>query len=203
MSVRTRSDPTPPDVLDPWRPASSSAHAPDSRDAWLLHQIEALDTLVAQRCALILDALQEQARDLTTAFTEAMLRERRRQPPSARGRIGLRVRTAATSAPGMFQLEWYRVQGKQRTRYLRRGKDRQGRTRMQYSLGAFGRITPWEETLILQYEPQCARLRTLLHYLGQLRRSTQPILQEYQALMALAAEHAGATDAMTVSTRLD
>ncbi|WP_338114155.1 hypothetical protein [Thiorhodococcus mannitoliphagus] len=49
-----------------------------------------------------------------------MLRERRTCQPSERGRIGLRVRTATASAQGMFQIEWYRVQGKQRTKYLRR-----------------------------------------------------------------------------------
>lgn len=187
-------------------PESVGEPEPASRDAWLLQQIMALNTEVEQRCALILEVLRDKALDLQTDFTEAMLRERRTCQPSERGRIGLRVRTATTSAPGMFQIEWYRVQGKQRTKYLRRGKDKQGRPRMQYSLVSFSRMTDWEEALILQYEPQCARLRALLHYIGQLRRSTHPILREYQELLALAqtAEPStGATDALSSPTRID
>lgn len=158
---------------------------PDCRDAWLLRQIEALETLADQRCALILEVLREKALDLQTDYTEVMLRERRTCQPSERGRIGLRVRTATTSAPGMFQIEWYRVQGKQRTKYLRRGKDKHGRPRMQYSLASFGRMTSWEEALILHYEPQCARLRALLHHIGQLRRDLHPLTVEARALVAL------------------
>ncbi|WP_242470765.1 conjugative transfer protein MobI(A/C) [Thiocystis violacea] len=175
----------PEGLTSPEDALASVVPAPDSREAWLLQQIEALESLVDRRCALILPVLQDKANDLTTDFTEAMLRERRRQPPSERGRIGLRVRTATTSAPGMFQIEWYRVQGKQRTKYLRRGKDKQGRPRMQYSLASFGRITDWEEALILHYEPQCARLRSLLHHLGQLRRDLRPLTADAQALLDL------------------
>ncbi|NEV61610.1 hypothetical protein G3446_06850 [Thiorhodococcus minor] len=192
-------------------PSTTSSHSAgelvaDNRDAWLLQQIDALDTEVEQRCAVILEVLREQAIDLQTDFTEAMLRERRTSPPSERGRIGLRVRTATTSAPGMFQIEWYRVQGKQRTKYLRRGKDKHGRPRMAYSLASFGRITTWEEALIREYEPQCARLRALLHHIGQLRRSTHPILREYQELLALretAEPSTGPTDILPSATRLD
>lgn len=165
--------------------SSESGGKPDTRDAWLLQQIAALDTEVEQRCALILEVLREQALDLQTDFTEAMLRERRTCQPSERGRIGLRVRTATTSAPGMFQIEWYRVEGKQRTKYLRRGKDKQGRPRMQYSLASFGRITHWEEVLILEYEPQCARLRALLHHIGQLRRDLRPLTTDARSLLAM------------------
>ncbi|EGV29640.1 hypothetical protein ThidrDRAFT_3232 [Thiorhodococcus drewsii AZ1] len=164
---------------------TSGDSEPDCRDAWLLQQIAGLDTEVEQRCALILEVLREKALDLQTDYTEAMLRERRTCQPSERGRIGLRVRTATTSAPGMFQIEWYRVQGKQRTKYLRRGKDKHGRPRMQYSLASFGRLTRWEEALILHYEPQCARLRALLHHIGQLRRDFHPLTTEARALVAL------------------
>jgi hypothetical protein len=107
---------------------------------------------------------------------------------TARVDIGLRVRTATTSAPGMFQIEWYRVEGKQRTKYLRRGKDKQGRPRMEYSLASFGRITRWEEALILEYEPQCARLRALLHHIGQLRRDLRPLTTDARSLLVMGSD---------------
>jgi len=134
---------------------------------------------------LILEVLHEAALDLQSAFTEAMLRERRTRPSSQRGRIGLRVRTATTSAPGMFQIEWYRVQGKHRTQYIRRGKDKQGCFRMQYSLVSFGRITDWETDLIQHYEPQCSRLRVILYQIGQLRRALQSLVAGSRDLLTM------------------
>lgn len=54
----------------------------------------------------------------------------------------------------------------------------------------FTDVSTWQGfvyvALILEYEPQCARLRALLLYIGQLRRSTHPILREYRELLALA-----------------
>ena len=79
---------------------SESAGEPADRDTWLRREIAALDAAVEQRCAAILEVLREKALDLQTDFTEAMLRERRTCQPSERGRIGLRVRTATTSAAG-------------------------------------------------------------------------------------------------------
>ncbi|MBK1718623.1 hypothetical protein CKO27_13390 [Thiocystis violacea] len=134
-----------------------------------MQQMQDLDRLVTERTSEILATLQNGANELKTEFTEAMLRERRTRPPRERGSIGLRVRQAATSGPGIFQIEWYRVQGKQRTKYLKRGKDKDGRISQHYRLGSFGRLTDWEKDLILKYEPQCARLRILQSHIGHIR----------------------------------
>ncbi|WP_201094924.1 conjugative transfer protein MobI(A/C) [Thiocystis minor] len=134
----------------------------------------------------ILAVLHDSANALKTEFTEAMLKERRSRPPRERGSIGVRVRQTATSGPGIFQIEWYRVQGKQRTKYLKRGKDKDGRISQHYRLGAFGRLTDWEKALILKYEPQFAKLRTIQSHIGHIRLRSyliDQVLQRKDTLM--------------------
>ena len=152
-------------------------HDAPAREQWVRQQFEELDTLVTGRCTEILATLQEGATELKTEFTEAMLKERRTRHPSERGSIGVRVRTTAGSAPGIFQIEWYRVQGKQRTHYLKRGKDKAGRISPHYRLGAFGRLTEWEKALIFHYEPSFAALRTIQTQIGQIRLHFDLIIQ--------------------------
>lgn len=129
-----------------------------------------LETQFSTRCIEILGVLEEEARVLTSTFTEAMLRERRARPASERGSIGLRVRRTAGSAPGRFQIEWYRVRGKRRTQYLKRGKDKDGRISHRYRPSAFGRVTDWEKALIADFEPQLSRLRAVQSHIAQIER---------------------------------
>jgi hypothetical protein len=157
--------------------AMARHHDAPAREQWVRQQFEELDTLVTGRCTEILATLQEGATELKTEFTEAMLKERRTRHPSERGSIGVRVRTTAGSAPGIFQIEWYRVQGKQRTHYLKRGKDKAGRISPHYRLGAFGRLTEWEKALIFHYEPSFAALRTIQTQIGQIRLRFDLIIQ--------------------------
>ena len=114
----------------------------------------------------ILDQLHEQAVQLATAFMESMLRAREAHPYRERGSIGVRVRRSPSprSAPGVFQIEWFRVRGRHRTDYLPRGAGHR------YPLRAFGRIEPWERALIESYEPRFAEIRVLLHQISTLRR---------------------------------
>ena len=129
-----------------------------------------LETQFSSRCIEILGVLEEEARVLTSTLTEAMLRERRARPASERGSIGLRVRRTAGSAPGRFQIEWYRVRGKRRTQYLKRGKDKDGRISHRYRPSAFGRVTDWEKALIADFEPQLSRLRAVQSHIAQIER---------------------------------
>ena len=124
---------------------------------------------VESACLTLLDQLHDEAVQLATRFTESMLRERDTHPYRERGSIGVRVRRSPSprSAPGVFQIEWFRVRGQRRTDYIARGAGHR------YPLRAFGRIEPWERDLIEQYEPRFAGIRDLLHQIGTLRRQTR------------------------------
>jgi hypothetical protein len=148
-----------------------------TRMHWAMQALAELQRLVSARCTEIPTVLQDEASDFASTYTERMLRERRARPASERGSIGLRVRRTARSAPGSFQIEWYRVRGKQRTQYLKRGKDSDGRVSPRYRLSAFGRVTEWEQDLIRHYEPQFARLRVVQSHIGRSRRRFALIAQ--------------------------
>jgi hypothetical protein len=124
-------------------------------------------------CRSILDQLHGEAVELATGFMEAMLRAREAHPYRERGSIGVRVRRAPAprSAPGVFLIEWFRVRGQQRTESIARGAGHR------YLPRAFGRIEPWERTLIETYEPRFAEIRALLHQVATLRRQARRLRQ--------------------------
>lgn len=132
-----------------------------------------LTAAVEPACLAILDQLYEQAVQLATAFMESMLRAREAHPYRERGSIGVRVRRSPSprSAPGVFQIEWFRVRGRHRTDYLPRG------TGYRYPLRAFGRIEPWERALIDSYEPRFAEIREILHQIATLRREARHLTE--------------------------
>ncbi len=62
------------------------------------------------------------------------------------------------------------------------------RPRMAFSLASVGRMTTWEQALLREDAPRCARWRALLHPLGPLRRDLRPLTADAQALLALEPE---------------
>lgn len=120
-------------------------------------------------CLRLLERLHAEAVQLATGFMESMLQAREAHPYQQRGSIGVRVRRSPSprSAPGVFQIEWFRVRGQRRTDYIPRGAGQR------YALRAFGRIEPWERVLIETYEPRFAEIRNLLHQISSLRRQAR------------------------------
>jgi hypothetical protein len=154
---------------------------PKTRQDWIAHSLSDLQSDFLVRSTGVLDAMREEAEASTRMYIEKMLDAQRSYPPEERGSISVRVRRSAKSGPGMFQIEWYRVKGRKRTYYLKRGKDRDGKIRHGYSIRSFGQITGWEKDLIDRHEPRFAQMRAIQSHLSQIRMRLRMIDQEFKA----------------------